>query len=80
VVCPGADSDNEHLEADVQNVDVSLATYNFTFLLITSIRKKAGALDQVDSRSSGGGMTPSMKKRAKDALAGRTGETDDEDN
>ena len=38
-------------------------------------------MDQVDSRSGGGaaGMTLSMKKRAKDVLAGCTGETDDED-
>jgi hypothetical protein len=51
-------------------------------MLITCIRKKAGALEQVDGESSGRramGMTPSMKERAREALAGRTGETDDED-
>jgi hypothetical protein len=45
-----------------------------------SPRKKAGAFELVDGRSSRAtGMTTSMKKRAKEALVGRTGETDDED-
>ena len=45
------------------------------------IRKKAGASDQVGGGSGSGamGMTESMKERAKEALAGRTGETDDDD-
>jgi hypothetical protein len=50
-------------------------------MLIMSIRKKAGALDQMNHGTSAArGMTQSMKERAKVALAGRTGETDDEDN
>jgi len=45
------------------------------------IRKKAGALEQLDGGSgSVTGMTTSMKERAKEALAGCTGDTDDEDN
>jgi hypothetical protein len=48
--------------------------------LTMSPRKKAGAFELVDGRSSRAtGMTTSMKKRAKEALVGRTGETDDED-
>ena len=42
------------------------------------IRKKARALEH-DGRGAATGMTESMKERAKEALAGRTGETDDED-
>ena len=49
------------------------------YLLITSIRKKAGALEQVGVRAGPTGMTDLMKERAKGALMGRTGETDDED-
>jgi hypothetical protein len=49
-------------------------------MLTTGIRKRAGASNLVDSNSgSGAGMTAPMKERAKEALAGRTGETDDED-
>jgi hypothetical protein len=51
-------------------------------MLTMSIRKKAGALEQPDSMSgsvAAVGMTNSMKERAKEALVGRTGETDDED-
>ena len=49
-------------------------------MLTMSIRKSAGASELVDSnRGSGAGMSALMKERAKDALAGRTGETDDED-
>ena len=46
------------------------------------IRKKAEALDVDDDRDRSGGfagMSMSMMERAKEALAGRTGETDDED-
>jgi len=51
-----------------------------TCLLITGFRKKAGASAQVDSGKGGpAGMTETMKERAMEALAGRTGETDDED-
>ncbi len=46
------------------------------------IRKKAGALDVDDDRDRSGdsaGMSMSMMEQAKEALAGRTGEMDDED-
>ena len=43
------------------------------------IRKKAGASEQADSRSGATGMTALMKERAKEALAGRTGDTDEDD-
>lgn len=63
----------------VQDVDVSHATYSFTYPLTISIRKRAGALEQAEDRSSAAvGMTESMMEQAKEALAGRTGETDDE--
>ncbi|KAH9994603.1 hypothetical protein BJV77DRAFT_961322 [Russula vinacea] len=54
---------------------------NLLALVFTMIRKKAGASDQVGGGSGSGamGMTESMKERAKEALAGRTGETDDDD-
>jgi hypothetical protein len=78
VVLSGADGDNKHPEADVQDLDVCHAVFDFTCLLITSIRKKAGASEQ-DDRGAATGMTESMKERAKEALVGRTGETDDED-
>ena len=53
----------------------------FARFLIMSIRKKAGAVERVDGGSVNGlaGMTDLMKERAKEALLGRTGETDDED-
>jgi hypothetical protein len=41
-------------------------------------RKKAGATDDT-GEGVVSGMTESMRKRAREALAGRTGETDDED-
>jgi hypothetical protein len=45
-----------------------------------SIRKRAGASEPVDNGMGGiAGMTESMKERAKEALAGRSGDTDDED-
>ena len=45
-----------------------------------AIRKRAGATDQDGVRSGAtAGMSNSMKERAKEALAGRTGETDDEE-
>ena len=53
--------------------------FDFTCPLITSIRKKAGASEQADSRGAVTGMSELMKERAKEALMGRTGETDDED-
>jgi hypothetical protein len=74
------DCDDKHPEADVQDLDVSHSANNPICLLIVNKRKKAGALEQVEgmgARSTG--MTNSMKERAKEALAGRTGETDDED-
>ena len=40
------------------------------------IRKKAGAVEKVNHASD---MTASMKERAREALAGRTGETDDKE-
>ena len=46
------------------------------------IRKKAGALDVNDNRDRSGGsagMSMSMMEQAKEALAGQTGEMDDED-
>jgi hypothetical protein len=82
VVCSGPNSDDKHPEADVQDIDVSYSFQIFTYLLITSIRKKAGASDQLDGRGSGVGcmgMMTSMKERAKLALQGRTGDTDNED-
>jgi hypothetical protein len=80
VVRPGANSDNEHPETDVQDFDVSHTTYTFICLLMTSTRKKAGATEVDDvGMSRPKGMTDLMKERAKAALAGRTGETDDED-
>jgi len=48
-------------------------------LFIISLRKKVGASEQVDSRGGATGMTELMKERAKEALVGRTGETDDKD-
>jgi hypothetical protein len=44
-----------------------------------STRKKAGAPEQVAGAGAAVGMTDSMKERVKEALSGRTGETDDED-
>lgn len=79
MVLPGANGDAEHPEADVHDLNVSPAAFDFTCLLITSIREKAGASEQADSRGAARGMTESMKERAKAALVGRTGETDDED-
>ena len=80
-MCPGADSDNKHLEMYVQDIDVSLIFSIFTsYLLIKSTRKKAGALHLGDGLTgSGAGMSTSMRERAKQALTGHTGETDDED-
>lgn len=77
----GAICDDKHPEADVQDPDVSHTANNIIYLLIPNNRKKAGALEQVDGRGASGptGMTNSMKERAKEALEGRTGETDDED-
>ena len=40
------------------------------------IRKKAGTVEKVNHAS---GMTALMKERAREALAGCTGETDDEE-
>ena len=40
------------------------------------IRKKVGAVEKVNHAS---GMTVSMKERAREALAGCTGETDNEE-
>jgi hypothetical protein len=40
---------------------------------------KAGAPNQVVDGGGAAGMTDAMKERAKEALAGRTGETNDED-
>ncbi|KAF8469362.1 hypothetical protein DFH94DRAFT_685318 [Russula ochroleuca] len=56
-------------------------TMNIQKRMFRTLMKKAGALDQEDGRGGRGptGMTESMKERAKEALAGRTGETDDED-
>ena len=49
-------------------------------MLITSIRKKAGALDQVDGRRRRSlGMMTTMMEHAKEALAGHTGKTDEEE-
>jgi hypothetical protein len=49
-------------------------------MLTMRIRKRAGVSNLMDSNSgSGVGMTAPMKERVKEALAGRTGETDDED-
>ena len=81
MVCPGADSDDKHPETDVQDIDVSLIFSIFTsYLLIKSTRKKAGALHLGDGLTrSGAGMSTSMRERAKQALTGHTGETDDED-
>lgn len=76
---PGANGDSENPEADVHELNVSHAAFDFTCPLITGIREKAGASEQADSRGAARGMTESMKERAKKALAGRTGETDDED-
>jgi hypothetical protein len=73
----GPNSDNKHPEADVSVIDVSQFTYNFIYLLITNTRKRAGASEQASGATAG--MSESMKERAKEALAGRTGETDDED-
>jgi hypothetical protein len=43
-------------------------------------RKKAGAVDDgADGRGIISGMTEASKERARAALAGRTGDTDDED-
>ena len=55
--------------------------YNFTYLLIMTIRKRAGAIEPNVTGGSGAavGMISSMKECVKEALAGRTGETDDED-
>lgn len=78
MVLSGADGDDKHPEANVQDLDVCRTVFDFTCLLITSIRKKAGASEQ-DGRGVATGMTESMKERAKEALVGRTGETDDED-
>jgi hypothetical protein len=46
-----------------------------------TIRKRAGAKERDGEGGSGAvmGMTNSMKERAKEALVGRTGETDDEE-
>ena len=76
---PGANGHDQHLEADVQDIDVSNATFNFTCLLMTCIRKKAGASEQAVSRGVAMGMTESIKQRAMEALAGHMGETDDLD-
>ena len=40
------------------------------------IRKKAGVVEKVNHAS---GMTASMKERAREALAGHTGKTDDKE-
>ena len=47
-----------------------------------TIRKRAGATepDVTDRSGAAVGMTSSMKEHMKEALAGRTGETDDKDN
>jgi hypothetical protein len=81
VVCLGANSDNKHPETDVQDINVSQAARNFSHQLMMSIRKGAGAVERVGGAGMNGpvGMTDSMKERAKEALVGRTGDTDDED-
>jgi len=81
VVCPGANSDNKHLEMDIQEIDVSLIFSIFmSYLLIKSTRRKAGALHLRDGMvGSGAAMSMSMKEWAKQALTRCTGETDDED-
>ncbi len=78
MVWPGADSDPKHLLLDVQDIDVTQPALNLTFLLMTQIRKKAEALDQVKGRFLRGGMTALMKDWAKDILVGHTGETNDD--
>ncbi|KAF8496401.1 hypothetical protein F5888DRAFT_1804099 [Russula emetica] len=55
-------------------------TTNIRKRMFRTLMKKAGANEQADSRNSGAiGLTASMKERAMKALAGRTGDTDDED-
>jgi hypothetical protein len=81
VVCLGDNSDDEHSETDVQDIDVSQAARNFSCQLIMSIRKGAGAAKWVGSVGMNGpvGMMDSMKEQVKEALVGHMGDTDDED-
>ena len=81
MVRSGPDSDNKHPKTDVQDINVSHAAYKCSSLLTISIRKKAGAMEGVIGTSGSGatGLTDLMKERAIEELAGRTGDTDDDE-
>ena len=80
MVRTGANRDNEHPDAVVQNADVSIGFDLYVSALIMNVRKKAGAVRTESNGGSGtAGMTDAMKERAKEALLGRTGDTNDED-